>query len=109
MYGSHKKDWAKARRTSRRRYPYSRDDEEDSMESPLIITARTGNVTAAEWLLSDTPSRLYKEFGAANKDDNRIAAFSKARGGFEKAVDDWLNHNRTLYPCSRDIPLLSSY
>jgi len=95
MYGQHKKDWAKARRPSRRHY-WNRNDEEDPVESPLIVSARAGNLATVEWLLSDTPSRLYKEFGSANKDDKKIAALSRADGGFDKAVDDWLNHDREL-------------
>lgn len=110
MYGQHKKDWAKARRPSRRRY-WNRNEEERAVDSPLIISARTGNLAAMEWLLSDTPSRLYKEFGSANKDDEKIAALSRADGGFDKAVDDWLSRDRessvfTLPACHAIVSML---
>lgn len=110
MYGQHKKDWAKARRLSRRRY-WNRDEEESAVDSPLIISARTGNLAAMEWLLSDTPSRLYKEFGSANKDDEKIAALLRADGGFDKAVDDWLSRDResfvfTLPACHAIVSML---
>ena len=99
MYGHHKKDWAKARQTRRRRYRYSGDDE-DPIESPFLKIVHSGNLAAVEWLLSDTPSRLYKEFCAANKDNKEVAAMARASGGFEKAIDDWLNRDRkyTSFP-----------
>lgn len=92
MYGQHKKNWAKARETRNRRYRYSSNDE-DLIESTFLISAQWGNLTTGEWLLSDTPSRLYKEFCAANKDNKDIAALARASGGFEKAIDDWLNRD----------------
>ncbi|MCJ1245260.1 hypothetical protein MMC30_002463 [Trapelia coarctata] len=91
----HKKDWAKARHTRSRRYRYSGNGE-DPIESPFLISAHSGNLAAGEWLLSDTPSRLYKEYCAANKDNKEIAALARASGGFEKAIDDWLNRDFEL-------------
>ncbi|KAL9611524.1 MAG: hypothetical protein Q9167_003849, partial [Letrouitia subvulpina] len=56
----------------------------------LLQAAKAANLPAVEWFLSDTPFRLYREFGANNKDDPRLKTLAKAHGGFEQAVSSWL-------------------
>ena len=57
---------------------------------PLLQASYQGNLPAVEWFLSDTPFRLYKEYGAANADDPRLKALSKAHGGLDQAISSWL-------------------
>ncbi|KAI4163226.1 MAG: hypothetical protein LQ342_003159 [Letrouitia transgressa] len=56
----------------------------------LLQAAKAANLPAVEWFLSDTPFRLYREFGANNKDDPRLKTLAKAHGGFDQAVSSWL-------------------
>ncbi|KAL9041713.1 MAG: hypothetical protein Q9214_004013, partial [Letrouitia sp. 1 TL-2023] len=56
----------------------------------LLQAAKAANLPAVEWFLSDTPFRLYREFGANNKDDPRLKKLAKAHGGFDQAVSSWL-------------------
>ncbi|MCJ1316333.1 hypothetical protein MMC15_001654 [Xylographa vitiligo] len=43
-----------------------------------------------EWFLSDTLARLYKQYCIDNKEETGLVALSKAHGGFDKAIHDWL-------------------
>ena len=59
------------------------------MTSPLLLAAEQGELTSVEWLLSDTPLRLYKQYGINNADDPRLKILAKTHGGFEQAVGTW--------------------
>ncbi|KAI4210821.1 MAG: hypothetical protein LQ351_006315 [Letrouitia transgressa] len=62
-----------------------------SEKIPFLLQAtKAANLSAVEWFLSDTPFRLYREFGAKNKDDPRLKKLAKAHGGFDQAVSSWL-------------------
>lgn len=57
---------------------------------PLLQTAYYGGLAGTKWFLSDTPFRLYKEFGTNNSEDPRLKILAKAHGGFDQAVASWL-------------------
>lgn len=62
-----------------------------SLHSSLLLkAAEQGSLVAVEWFLSDTPFRLYKEYGAANAKDPRLQSLAKAHGGFDQTVGAWL-------------------
>lgn len=68
---------------------------------PLLQAAYHGGLAATEWFLSDTPFRLYKEFGTNNSEDSRLKTLAKAHGGFDQAVASWLRRRSTyliVYP-----------
>lgn len=58
--------------------------------SLALIAAHQGSIEAVEFLLSDTPIRLYSEFAKAFEDDKRLKHLSKASGGISNAVSKWL-------------------
>lgn len=58
--------------------------------SPLLKAAEQSSLVAVEWFLSDTPFRLYNEYGAANAKDPRLQSLAKAHGGFDQTVGAWL-------------------
>lgn len=64
---------------------------------PLLQAAYRGGLAATEWFLSDTPFRLYKEFGTNNSEDPRLKILAKAYGGFDQAVASWLRRNSTYF------------
>ena len=66
---------------------------------PLLQAAHQGSLGAVEWFLSDTPFRLYREYGAKNSDDPQLKMLARAHGGFDLAVGTWLKQ--------RSMPLLS--
>lgn len=74
---------------------------------PLLQAAYHGGLAATEWFLSDTPFRLYKEFGTNNSEDPRLKILAKAYGGFDQAVASWLRRNSTHFDfhCYFHIPL----
>ena len=67
------------------------------MTSPLLLAAEKGELTSVEWLLSDTPLRLYKQYGVNNADDPRLKILAKTHGGFEQAVGTWLKQRSKVY------------
>ncbi|MCJ1430937.1 hypothetical protein MMC27_000287, partial [Xylographa pallens] len=85
LYGKHKSEWAQERESGQRRHHNI-----ISEESPILTVAGHANLAAVEWFLSDTPARLYKQYCIDNKEEMRIIALSKAHGGFDKAIHDWL-------------------
>ena len=87
LYGMHKKEWAQERSGRRNHYG---SNNLASQDSPILQVARTGNLAALEWLLSDTPARLYKQYCADISNDKRLIALSKAYGDSSTAVDTWL-------------------
>jgi Ankyrin repeats (3 copies) len=59
---------------------------------PLLLNAaQETSVESFEWLLSDAPLRLYKEYAANNKDDDRLKVLFQSKHGFEKTIVDWLD------------------
>lgn len=63
---------------------------------PLLQAAFQGGLTAVEWFLSDTPFRLYKEYGVNNADDPRLKILAKAHGGLDQAISSWLKQRSML-------------
>ena len=61
--------------------------------SPLLQAANQGVLSAVEWFLSDTPLRLYQEYGANNLENPDLKKLAKAHGGFDEAVGKWLKYN----------------
>ena len=83
--GRKMKKWAQKRADNDK---YNTLDNDDT--PPLLEAIRAGGLAATEWFLSDTPLRLYKEFGADNSNDPRLKTLAKAQGGFDQAVGAWL-------------------
>lgn len=63
---------------------------------PLLQAAYQGGLAAVEWFLSDTPFRLYKEFGDNNNNDERLKMLAKAKGGFDQVTSSWLKQRSIL-------------
>lgn len=57
---------------------------------PLLRAAYEGGLIAVEWFLSDTPFRLYKEYGMNNPNNQHLKTLAKAHGGLDKAISSWL-------------------
>ena len=70
-------------------------DFENEKTPPLLLAAHSGCLATTEWFLSDTPSRLYKEFGADSSEDPRLKILAKAPQKYSQAVDSWL-HRRSM-------------
>lgn len=90
VYGKKRQDWADAQRGVHTKQSGG------TTTSPLLTVALAGRIDCVEWFLSDTPLRLYLEFGkskAAVK-DKRLQHLSQAPGGFEGAVSTWLDNQR---------------
>lgn len=95
--GKQMKGWAREHHGNAPHEPLSRQT------SPLLNAANQGSLVGVEWFLSDTPSRLYKEYGAANAKKPRLQALAKANGGFDQAVGTWLKQRSQAFhgPCFR--------
>lgn len=88
VYGKKREDWADAQRG------VAAKQSGGTSTSPLLTAALAGRIECLEWFLSDTPLRLYLEFGlskAAAK-DSRLLHLAQSPGGFEGAVSTWLNN-----------------
>ncbi|KAG5967145.1 hypothetical protein E4U56_001009 [Claviceps arundinis] len=61
--------------------------------SPLLHAALGGSVGGVEFFLSDTPRRLYAQFGKskAARDDARLKHLKDSPGGFDQAISKWLD------------------
>lgn len=55
-----------------------------------LIAAHQGSIESVEFLLSDTPIRLYSEFAQTFEDDKRLKHLNKASSGISNAVSKWL-------------------
>lgn len=75
---------------------------------PLLQAAYYGGLASTEWFLSDTPLRLYKEFGINNREDPRLKILSKAHGGFDQAVASWLRRRCTYSIVASDLLVIES-
>jgi hypothetical protein len=83
--GEKKKAWARAYTPSE---GYS---SESKPTPPLLLAAFNGSLESVEWLFSDAPLRLYKEYVESNKQYPEVEAFSKLPGGAERAISQWLD------------------
>jgi len=63
---------------------------------PLLQAAHQGGLAAVEWFLSDTPFRLYKEYGTKNANDSRLKTLAKAHGGLDQTFSSWLKQRSKL-------------
>lgn len=63
---------------------------------PLLQAAYRGGLAAVEWFLSDTPFRLYKEYGTKNVNDPRLKTLTKAHGGLDQTFATWLKQRSKL-------------
>jgi len=63
---------------------------------PLLQAAHRGGLTAVEWFLSDTPFRLYKEYGTKNAHDPRLKTLAKGHGGLDQTFSTWLKQRSKL-------------
>lgn len=59
---------------------------------PLLQAALAVNLDSIEFFLSETPYRLYSEFGntKAARDDPRLRHLLDRPGGFDRAIANWL-------------------
>ncbi|KAK0661521.1 Ankyrin repeat domain-containing protein 11 [Lasiodiplodia hormozganensis] len=89
IHGKKRADWAAAGRGVT---PQRASDE----HPPLLQAAKTGNLEAIEWFLSDAPTRCYAEFAEENKADKRLRHLAKANGGIQRAISDWLDLRQKL-------------
>ncbi len=64
---------------------------------PLLQAAYQGVLPVVEWFLSDTPFRLYREYGANNADSPQLKMLAKAHGGLDQAISSWLKQ-RSIAP-----------
>lgn len=83
VHGRKRADWAAAGRN------VVKVTQTGSKHSPLLQSAKAGNVDSVEWMLSDAPIRHYVAFAEANKNDKRLMALSQAGGGIDKAITTW--------------------
>ncbi len=67
---------------------------------PLLHAALGGSLEGVEFFLSETPHRLYGEFGKSKvaRDDPRLKHLKESPKGFERAISKWLGADSTLYP-----------
>ena len=93
IYGQHKKEWAQEGGGRYRNYG---GEDPNGIRPLLLELAHMGHLEPVEWILSETPRRLYHEFGKNNMEDKRVISLEKANGGFAGAVDQWLDTRRSL-------------
>ncbi|KAF2273661.1 ankyrin repeat protein [Westerdykella ornata] len=87
VHGRKREDWVNAARGT-----YKQDIVDQT--PPLLRAAFDGSLASVEWFLSDTPARLYREFGETNKDNKYIKHLNTSAGGFDKVVSKWLGVRR---------------
>ncbi|KJZ78330.1 hypothetical protein HIM_02368 [Hirsutella minnesotensis 3608] len=91
VYGSKKKNWATAGQTMA-------TGRTELKTPPLLHAALGGSMEAVEFFLSDTPRRLYREFGKSKlaREDKRLKHLNEVSGGFDRAIADWLDADNDL-------------
>ncbi|KAG6190171.1 hypothetical protein E4U36_003450 [Claviceps purpurea] len=91
VYGKKRKDWANAGRNILKRTSGMKI-------SPLLHAALGGSVGGVEFFLSDTPRRLYAQFGKskAARDDARLKHLKDSPGGFDQAISKWLDTDNDM-------------
>lgn len=87
--------WARERGS--RNYQQARGND----TSPLLQAAFQGALPAVEWFLSDTPFRLYKEYGANNADNPQLKTLAKTHGGLDQAISSWLKQRSIAVTLSK--------
>ncbi|KAI0144644.1 ankyrin repeat protein [Xylariaceae sp. FL1272] len=92
VYGKKRADWAKKSRNVFHRPSSSKN------RPPLLQAASDGSLESVEWFLSDAPLRHYSEFGQskAAKEDPRLKHLIESRGGFDRAIGNWLGAQNDL-------------
>ena len=88
LRGKHKSDWARERGA-----PVEYESS-DIHTPPLLQAAHNGEIGSVEWLLSDTPGRLYRQFAENNSLDKGVVALNKSSAGFGGVIDEWLESRR---------------
>lgn len=83
IHGAKRADWA----AQGRNMHFAQTGPKTSL---VLIASHQGSIESVEFLLSDTPIRLYSEFAKAFEDDKRLKHLSKASGGISNAVSKWL-------------------
>ncbi|KAI8939569.1 hypothetical protein NX059_003333 [Plenodomus lindquistii] len=83
VHGKKRADWANAGRETQGER--NQDD-----HPPLLHAARLANLESVEWFLSDAAPRCYMDFANEHQDDVRIKNLSKAKGGLEASINNWL-------------------
>lgn len=85
VYGKKRSDWANAGRNVIVKAT-------GTQVPPLLTAASAGSLTSVEWFLSDTPMRLYLEFGKSKvaKEDPHLRHLTQSPGGFDRAITKWL-------------------
>lgn len=94
IHGKVRSDWAQESRGYDHHRQYT-----ESRNPPLLESSFRGSIASVEWFLSNTPLRMYREFALSHEGDQRVKTLSKALGGFEKAVSDWLGA-RSEFTCA---------
>ncbi|PWI66622.1 hypothetical protein PCL_04760 [Purpureocillium lilacinum] len=91
VYGKKRKDWATAGRSMVTRTTGLRTP-------PLLHAALGGSLEGVEFFLSETPHRLYGEFGKSKvaRDDPRLKHLKESPKGFERAISKWLGADNDL-------------
>lgn len=85
VYGKKRSDWANAGRNVIVKPT-------GTQVPPLLTAAVAGSLASVEWFMSDTPLRLYLEFGKskAAKGNPQMKHLSQSPGGFDRAITKWL-------------------
>ncbi|OQV00178.1 Ankyrin repeat-containing protein [Cladophialophora immunda] len=91
VYGKKRQDWAEAGRRG-----YNVKQVESDVGVPLLAATIEGNLKTTEYFMSDTPLRHYLEFAETFKEDKRIQALAKAKGGIRGTLDAWLSTRNNL-------------
>jgi hypothetical protein len=103
VHGRKRADWAAAGRN------VVKATQTGSKYSPLLQSAKAGNVDSVEWMLSDAPIRHYVAFAEANKNDKRLMALSQAGGGIERAITTWYGAGGKFSSFQIFKPILNSF
>lgn len=85
VYGKKRADWANAGRNLVVRPT-------GPQVSPLLTAAQEGSLVSVEWFASDTPMRLYTEFGSSKAAQGHpsVKHLRAVEGRFDRAVAKWL-------------------
>jgi ankyrin repeat protein len=85
--GRKRRDWAARPGQYRRNYGVGAVD---SDVTPLLQAIYYASIQCVEWLLSDTPMRLYSQHAQDHSQDKRVRLLSQTDRGFEGSVQDFL-------------------
>lgn len=88
LRGKYKKEWAQEAKGDR-----TAEDTDKLHTPPLLQASINGELQAVEWIVSDTPARLLKQW-LANKNDERLAKIAQTSDGFDNLIAGWLDSRR---------------